>query len=396
MSTFTLFFEPLDVLVFRDHRPFMAGQHFLARSIFPLPSVFFGALRAALLERAGARFDKPAFGLEGLAAAVLGDADHPGRLQLRGPLLASDRGKTLDLMLPWPHDLDIREHDFALVLPEAQEGPPGLRWDGRTMAEWTGPLPRTRASGKPSAERFLLTAGGAAKYARASARGDREFSLARSKESDARGESDYVAEHTILRKERRTGLARDANTLVVDDAMLYTIETWRLREGIGFAVDVGLTGAPNATDANFLREALKALHNHVLRLGGKGHHARIRIFERSPLTDLFPPIESPHSKAWLLTPSLIAPGDAMMAVGKQIRLGGINLRAGKHPKGPKPLESALDAGSVLFYRNTPVHELRGRLARVNDTRGEQTGYPEQAGFGLHAILPYTCDKTTTP
>jgi hypothetical protein len=43
----TLFLEPLDVWLFRDGRPFMAGQQFRAASRFPpSPLVVQGALRA--------------------------------------------------------------------------------------------------------------------------------------------------------------------------------------------------------------------------------------------------------------------------------------------------------------------------------------------------------------
>jgi CRISPR type III-B/RAMP module-associated protein Cmr3 len=85
---FTVLFEPLDVLVFKDHRPFDAAEHSAAASRWPLPSTFFGALRTALMldQRADFR-SKPGFGLPDPVREWLGDQENPGKLQLRGPLL---------------------------------------------------------------------------------------------------------------------------------------------------------------------------------------------------------------------------------------------------------------------------------------------------------------------
>lgn len=421
MSLRTLFFEPLDVLVFRDHRPFVAGQHFLARSTFPLPTVFFGALRAALFERQPAvDFSRPQFGLTGTAAQVLGDADNPGLLHLTGPLLAKlppDAGP-LTIFYPWPQDLVLletrpdepderppsestRNPTAALTYPEeqTQELSLGLRWDATQpepkMVQIHGHLPRSSASGKPSKERYLLTAAGAHAYAEASARGLRELELTCCR--------DCVLERSILEEERRTGIARrvedGVDTLTVDESMLFTVETWRFQRYAGFACGVDIADGASDEHRTWLIDQLDALDGGIVRLGGKGHLARVRCLEQDSILPKITATEAvrsnSHYKIWLLTPALIDPANLAhrpsLALAQGIRVGGVRLRDGKHrSRGPKPLVSALDRGSVLFYAG-PVRDpaaLAREIAHPQRDPDDALDHPLQAGFGLHCILPY--------
>lgn len=57
--------RPADVLLFRDGRPFSAGDDHRASGLFPPPpTTFYGALRAAAFARHGARFDRDDFGVQ--------------------------------------------------------------------------------------------------------------------------------------------------------------------------------------------------------------------------------------------------------------------------------------------------------------------------------------------
>lgn len=67
--------EPNDVLLFRESKPFMAGEGHLARSVFPLPQVIAGAIRSKILinsnfsdeakELVGFKKDEPNFKILG-------------------------------------------------------------------------------------------------------------------------------------------------------------------------------------------------------------------------------------------------------------------------------------------------------------------------------------------
>src|SRR5690606_11407375 len=122
--------------LFRDDRPFNAGDHSLAVSRFPLPSVFRGAVRTALFEAAGADFRqvKAGFGLDPdanddpdlaerkrLAQEILGGPHTSEAFAIRGPLVARMVGDGhYEYVLPWPGDLVITR------TPEKHEEPESL------------------------------------------------------------------------------------------------------------------------------------------------------------------------------------------------------------------------------------------------------------------------------
>ena len=403
----TLFFEPLDVLVFRDHRPFLAGQHFRARSRFPLPSVFFGALRAALFERAGARFDRDHDPFETLAPsdrALLGDAASAGLLELAGPILARRECDSIAPLLPWPRDLDLELHtdeerksdaDVTAHLVVPAQGLADLRWRGGELVRLEKPLPRRIGAStgeKPTKERLLLTTAGAAAYARASATGSASF--------DLRYGEGCERERCILTKEIRSGIAlaradSGADPRSVEESMLFSVETWRLARAHGFAVDLSLAEADVATHGDRLRALLKQINGTPLRLGGKGHLARITCLENPLLAPLDKALSAASiksgtpAKSWCLTPSLIDPATAQpapcMVLGESIRLGGVNLRGRR--RGPRPLVGALVPGSVLFFDRVDDPSVLDRALHA-DPHGEEHGHPSSAGYGAHRLLPY--------
>jgi CRISPR-associated protein Cmr3 len=92
-----LFIEPLDVMFFRDGKPFVAGETHLAQSLFPpTPLTFQGAIRSAILAASSVgvdRFQRAQRRAQDPEATLLveeiGDGTSFGRLRLRGPFVAS-------------------------------------------------------------------------------------------------------------------------------------------------------------------------------------------------------------------------------------------------------------------------------------------------------------------
>jgi CRISPR-associated protein Cmr3 len=92
-----LFIEPLDVMFFRDGKPFVAGETHLAQSLFPpTPLTFQGAIRSAILAASGVgvdRFQQAQRGAQDAEATLLveeiGGPTSFGHLVLRGPFVAS-------------------------------------------------------------------------------------------------------------------------------------------------------------------------------------------------------------------------------------------------------------------------------------------------------------------
>lgn len=369
-ATFTLSFEPIDVLLFRDHRPFDAGLHAEARRRMPLPSVFRGALRTALLRDAGVDFSPRSWEQfhQHPMHVWLGDpgdknrpAD-PGTLQLRGPVLARGLSGTTShqpsLEPLYPAPADLRFHGA----------------DGKDEKGWSGRLPLSNAflPGK------ILVTGihGAPPEALPWNDGaDAKAAEPRDQLVDAGTALDWLSRpwgqaseprDTISRDEvcvveARTGIARDLGLRTVSEAMLYNLELWRFDAGAGFAVEVEAPG-----DAEV--KALQALDRRALPLGGKGHQARVRVLDGALITGKFQPPPGGGVRVLLIAPlALGASGLVLPEEKARLRTlvrpgsppapaGGFDMAHGQ----PKPLHATLPAGTILEIDDLTNPQLIGQ------------------------------------
>ena len=101
------FIEANDVLMFRDSKPFAAGQNFTARSTFPPhPRVMQGVIRTHILELAGADF--AGFAAERADAKVhkiVGSPSRFGELVLTGPFVARRTKNGIERLFRAPLDV---------------------------------------------------------------------------------------------------------------------------------------------------------------------------------------------------------------------------------------------------------------------------------------------------
>lgn len=125
--------EPMDTLLFRDSRPFSAGEDTTAEFNFPSPLTFYGAIGNAILNSTG-DIDHKKFMDTSFEHSVLGKydselTDKNTRLKLKGPLLHRDG----EIFFTAPSNLWIHGHenkyvpDIALPLPYDSE----YKWDIR-------------------------------------------------------------------------------------------------------------------------------------------------------------------------------------------------------------------------------------------------------------------------
>jgi CRISPR type III-B/RAMP module-associated protein Cmr3 len=381
----TLFFEPLDVLQFRDHRPSDAGYHTLAESRFPLPSVFLGCIRTALFRMLGADFnDGEYFGIQqDWARMLLGGKSKPGGLCPRGPLVVRRDENVVTPYLPPPLDLIAITPDER-ELPEC-EGTYAIQrfveLDGDAMRLHArdgalepvqGQIPWSACEPKKRAKPVLLTPEGARRYLKAATSGGRTVEL---------GNEHIIDQSELLRKESRVGVARDPVTMTAEDHMLYIQRPFRLRAGHGFAVDV-------AAGTDQARELIGDLDGAVLPLGGKGHRACVHVHAGSLLpADLDPGGADTAAHAngcvlWLLTPMPVRPGlpgwpQGMSGVAERaVSLGGLDMSTNK----PKPLAPALPAGTVIrAHGMTPRDAMAALAGDIEDIH--------RRGLGLAVIRP---------
>jgi CRISPR-associated protein Cmr3 len=373
-SRLTLFFEPLDVLQFRDHRPFDAGYNVLAESTFPMPSVFLGCVRTALFRRAGANFHELDFGtkLAPWARELLGGAQASGTLSLRGPLLAQWKDDAVEPLFPAPRDLvkgkDKGKDERGMLAPWSPSAPDGddlapqrLHWTGQALERIERALPWFADDVEKGGGDLLLRPEGAR----------RTLNAVSGAVTFAPGET--LEKGAVLKVETRVGIARDPDTLTASDRMFYITQPFRLAPGYGFAVDAE---APSREG----EDALRALHGTVVPLGGKAHRTRVRVVD-GPLLPVDLTVEGPDSpanaKVWLVTPLVLADtltawpeGVRSWVTDRAVPVGGFNLAQ----RAPKPLRRALPAGTVLHVAGIAVVEALARLAGPGWEADRRAGY----------------------
>jgi CRISPR-associated protein Cmr3 len=332
------FIEPLDVLSFRDGRPFAAGEQHGLRSLFPpFPPTVLGALRAALLgqlcEGGEGRGEDPA------RCPQCNREDCPGWVAIgrnaeRAPfsfilaLPAGLHGGTPDLYWPPARDLFARvsRTDGHEVIENVMLARPfslgalGAQTDLTEMSP-VGVLSQQRLS---ALDLWLTTDG-----------------LAAALSGDPSREGRHYAKATDLwEHEGRVGIGLgEAKT--ARRGLFYQLQAVRPKPGVGLAVAVE-GDFPLATPVQ-------------VRLGGEGRVVTVRATENARLPEC--PEQFPDGKVrlYLATPALFGgfrppPLEGLdlvgAAVGRSEWVGGWDIASGR----PRPLRSAVPAGSVFFYR----------------------------------------------
>ena len=392
MSAMWLGIEPLDVLLFRDSRPFTGGESHRARSLFPpSPLTFQGALRGKLLEaslesknrdfthyRRYLRYQaltgsKPNH-LE-LASIVdeLGSTQSFGKFRMKGPFVVRHEQGVWKPFFPLQlkprseseTDGDKRSHKSS-DLPILVELKPlsselwgicrGAQWDGMWPLELL-PLWSFK-EGAEEAKEYWLTA-----------QGMKDYLLGHTPDGVW-----FEKAETLCTREPRAGIRLRRGTRTVEQGMLYMAEFLRLQRGVGFAVEVRLEGEDD--DA----EALRPLREEgLLALGGEARAARHKPLDGDPLAELkglkqeikakIQQADQALLKLYLAAPAVFSQGwkpdflDSDLkgrvnvngdvevqlvaaAVGKPLPLGGWDLALGR----PKPLRQAVPPGSVYYLR----------------------------------------------
>lgn len=395
----TLLLEPLGVLMFRDHRPFDAGQHVLARSQYPMPSVFRGAIRTALFHTAGADFRRAKFGLDDQLHAILGSSEEAEAFELSGPLLAVlDASGEPAPLFPWPADLFMPKNTphQMLLRPHERSGPhastslrlgPPTAEHARSLECLDVALPWLDQSvGKPASGTRWLTSAGAELYVKA----ERQ-------KLELKAGSHWIDQGHLMDFEERVGIARatrDTDRLVAAESMLYILQTWRLAEGVRFAVEVDL-GALEGAALDQAKELLHQIDGTLLRLGGRSQHARIKLVEHSLVPDfmLREPSEGQPHKLWVWTPALFDPAALAAsnqrlrgALAERVRVGGYDMATGR----PRPLLSGLAKGAVLWFDAPNLDALRNHQERY----ACENRHPSPRGYG-HGVWIPTVNTSTS-
>ncbi len=351
----TLFLEPLDVWLFRDGRPFTAGEQFRAASRFPpSPLVVQGALRAYHLM---VHTSVPPWDRAAVAAAVGGPEDW-GTLRLAGPLVSLRKADgQLEVLLPPPADALVRGETLRR-LPAPEEPPAWLRL--------STPLPRLfplwaledTASPKAS-QRLWLRLADLPAYCRGEAVAG-------------------VPQDALWEEEVRIGIAQDPERRTTREGLYYEARFVRLSPGVGLAVD--FTGLDWPEESG------------VLALGGERRSARFEAVPHAVAPAIPDPLPD-RFVLYFLTPAVFEQGwcprdwsrffDGRVelvaaAVERYETIGGFDLARGTE----RPAYRAVPAGSAYYF----VTRGRARLRRAGDVPwGTVSDWGDAIGFGTVAI-----------
>ena len=315
----TLDIEPLDVLFFRDGRPFDAAPR--ATGGLPTPQTLAGALRTWLFVRLGGDVGALAADVRkgvSFADAAAGQGTGPaavGRLGIRGPWFAMDGERLVSTPATIERDCNGGLHrldPLGDVLPGWRR-PDGLR------PLWR----RSRGSAKPR--------GG---YLRASG-------LRRFVDGTIPRDDDIVDADALFAYEDRVGINVDARTGTVGDEMIYAVRMMRLRPGVTLSVD--LVGAPGDLDRC-------PAGDDILALGGESRRVIVRRAASAWRWPTGTAEQGTGRLVLLTTPAPIGgwrPPELPLlaaAVPGYVPVSGWDLARG----GPKPNRFAVAAGSVYF------------------------------------------------
>ena len=379
--------RPLDVLFFRDNRPYDAGESFGAQSVFPLPSTVYGAIRTSILFAEGIDLKEYAKlesqqSIESWVPAeqrrvlrAVGTPATAGSLRAIGPFLGRKRGNELRLYYRVPADLgrvkNAQNQNQSFVLSKPLRNPPG-RFSGR-LAKL---LPLWASQPTEPSSAWLLSDKGMNRYL--------EGEVPENDGAGAAGSQQIVRADELYKTEHRVGIGL-TDKKVTQEGFFYASEFLRFEEDVGLVVDIEC-------------EESFSVQSELWYLGGER-----RLVRAEPVTEgkvLQPPVQlNGRFKLVLLTPAVFDSGwlprfvDAgrfecrdgslrfrlvSASIERPMPISGFDLAKGT----PKPIRLAVPAGSVYYFEvleGTDSDYIgKFHLRSISD-------YWPEAGFGVVAV-----------
>jgi CRISPR-associated protein Cmr3 len=320
-----IFIQALDVWMFRDSKPFSAGQNFYARSLFPpQPGTMQGVIRSHYLERAGVDFR--AYGRGQITNLPIGTPSSMGDLRITGPFLAKRSGSVVRRYVPLPLDIMGGE---SLLSPAKT-----LDYETNMPDGWRPLIPadnKAELKKETSGESWL-----------------NEDAFAAYLKGDMHSVRLTPAAN-LYQREERVGLGMDHRRRAHAEGLFYRAQFVRPCEKVGLLVG--------------LNQEIFAGSEGVLNIGGEGRSGTYTQVEYTPPAQTV----SGRVKIVLLTPAWFSGGWqpasgswapwlgaearlVSLALGKPLALSGWDLAN----KQPKPLRHFVPAGSVFFFENAQL------------------------------------------
>ncbi len=362
MKTVGLCLEALDVLFFRDGRPFMDGTEQMLSGL-PLPQTLAGAVCTALLQTAGCDFDRLRHALEAGKAfaeavrkACSAEAHWIGALAVRGPWLARWNKNPVvpcEVLVPAPATLHRAKGKtsgqplFALA-PLREELPGWLP----VPEEQQRPLWLKASVITEPVEGYLTPAG-----------------LSHFLKGKPVPATEIVPACDLFGLDYRIGIGISPERLVSEESQIYGRGFLALKQGVFLYAEVCLPDDAPVDELDALT---------TLAFGGESRHVLCHRLkepfawprevpstgEQKPLVLLTTPCVFEHG--W--KPKSLAGRLTAAAVSGSVAFSGWDLARG----GPKPTRFAVPAGSVYFLDDLP-DDAPSLLAETEDDRRQGWG-----------------------
>lgn len=350
--------DPVDVVFFRDARPFGAGADNYAAGMYPpFPSVTAGAIRTAAMVEHGAQL--AAKSLAAKAAEVWGapGSDRFTAL-LKGPVPCL-KGETL---FPLPADLGMtKAEDDDIRIPFYWRPTKGFPGAGPLADE--GLLPLWQRRWEHGADGEFLSRSEMSRYLK------------------GQEPAHAIRASALYAMESRTGIGLDGSRRTVQEGLLYSARLARPKPESALVITI-------SADENAAFPS-----SGTLRLGGEARMARYRPFDK----EVWPAGAMAGDRfMWVLvTPAIFdcgwkprglkKTGNELIYEGNQVRarlvaaciprmipIGGFDLANRRH----KAIRPAVPAGSVYYFERIEGDPLKNHHARsVSDNRANE-------GFGI--------------
>jgi CRISPR-associated protein Cmr3 len=354
-----IFIEPSDVLLFRDGRPFSAGEGHRARSIFPpTPNTIQGVIRSKILADRCGRYQQYRDGCLDCSEQnnctipdEIGKPDKNGRgnygkMNLKGALISKYHESKLTAYFPIPADVvQVKDKDNPAAEPKLeylqplrlQQNPPGQNDLAHDLSLlWTSETKPVEAISDyfthQELQKYLL------------------------------GEipTDFMKTSKLYERESRFGIEVDNSKQIVQEGRLYQTEFIRCDKNIGLYVEIDgiqrLSDDPNSQ---------------LVAIGGENRVASYSEVNQIDWGDLQKQLISKLKvsagfKLYLATPTVFKQGwlpewiDSLnfignyhgievklvaTAIGRYQTIGGWDVAYNR----PKPTNRAVSAGSVYYF-----------------------------------------------
>jgi len=328
--------RPIDVWLFRDGKPFTAGEDHAAETLFP-PSPFTlqGAIRTKVLADKGVNLAEFAKNGERNPDPDVGYGDNFGKLRLRGPLLMLCKDGKWERLIPMPADVVKIGERYDLLRPN---------FDLPFVTNLpNGSLLWTQKAERVSDAKGWLPESEWANYLQGKA------------------PEQVVSGEELFAHEPRFGIAIDTSKGTTQEAMLYQVRFVRLKE-------------ETALWAEVCGVSLNA--KGFLRFGGEGRAATYEKLQQQqclrPLSQFNFARNAKRFKVVLVTPAWFSGGWQpkggnwskifgasvrliAAAVPRPLHLGGFDVAKGI----PKPMRAFVPAGAVYFFEADEPLKLAG-------------------------------------